>query len=72
MNHMDKDSETASHLHDKAVTYIQENSSKPSNGNLRNSDEVLFQSYEAPISTTDMVPRTGMNDSYKCILQIRS
>ena len=72
MNHIDKDSETACHLHAKAVTYIQENSSKPSNGNLRNSDEVLFQSYEVPISTTDMVPRAGMNNSYQCILQIRS
>ena len=70
MNHTDKDSETASDLHD--VTYIQENSSKPNNGNLQNSDEVLFQSNEAPIFTTDVVPRTSMNASYLCTLQIRS
>ena len=72
MNHIDKDSETACHLHAKAITYIQENSSKPNNGNLKNSDEVLFQSNEGPIFSTDVVPRTGMNDSYQCILQIRS
>ena len=61
MNHINKDTEIKSNLHDKA-TYVPENSSKPNNGNLRNSDEVLFQSNEAPIFTTDVVPRTGLND----------
>ena len=72
MNQMDKDSETAPQICDTAAACIQENSSKSNNGNLQNSDKFPFHNNEAPIFTTDVVPRTGMNDSYQCTLQIRS